>query len=231
MHHRKGQKVAVKTTVPAWKYEALLERLEDMEDRLALVEGAREASSTGGRNLLPDHLVGRLLAGAHPLQVWREHRGLTAGGLAELAGLPASYVSEIASGKKPGSADALHKIALALHVTVDDLLPTLPTTPKFRMALLAQRAEFNPSTQAARLFLVTSMREAEMVVVTRETIEDLLELPDGQVPRKKQVLRKKMAEDAVEASRKRIEKIAIAKWRAGNLSPEGWVKILPGDLD
>lgn len=225
MQHRKGQKIAIDAMVPVRKYEALLERLEDAEDRLALVEGAREASNTGGRNLLPDHLVGRLLDGEHPIHAWREHRGLTASGLAELADLPASYVSEIASGKKPGSADALQKIAAALHVTVDDLLPALPEKSKPRMALLAQRAHFNPVTQAARLFLATSMREGEMVVVTRETIEDLLELPGGQT------LRKKEAEDAVEANRKRIEKVAIAKWRAGNLSPEGWVKILPGDLD
>ena len=104
-------------------YAALLARCEDLEDRLAFIEGARDAAATDGRNLLPDRLAGRLLDGAHPVNVWREHRGLTANSLAERAGVAASYLSEIVAGKKPGSVGAYQKLADALGVTVDDLLP------------------------------------------------------------------------------------------------------------
>lgn len=108
-------------------YAALLARCEDLEDRLALIEGARRTVAPNGRillpDLLPDRLVGRLLDGVHPVNVWREHRGLTANSLAERACVAASYLSEIVAGKKPGSVDAYQKLADALGVTVDDILP------------------------------------------------------------------------------------------------------------
>jgi hypothetical protein len=50
---------------------------------------------------LPAELAWRLLGGEHPVRIWREHRGLSASGLAKLAGVQQSYVSEIETRKKP----------------------------------------------------------------------------------------------------------------------------------
>jgi transcriptional regulator with XRE-family HTH domain len=36
--------------------------------------------------------------------------------------VPQSYISEIETGKKPGSIDAWRRLAAALDVTIDDLL-------------------------------------------------------------------------------------------------------------
>jgi hypothetical protein len=105
--------------LPRADYEALLARLEDLED-------TREIQAAEARGLtpdaLPDALVERLLAGEHPARIWREHRGLTLAQLAEQSGVGLSYISEIESKKKPGSAQALKALAGALRVDVGDLI-------------------------------------------------------------------------------------------------------------
>ena len=65
----------------------------------------------------------RLLAGESPVRVWRRHRGLTLGELADRAGIAPSYLSEIETGRKPGSVAALGKLAEALGVELDDVAP------------------------------------------------------------------------------------------------------------
>ena len=107
--------------VPRTDYQALIERLEDLED----AELVREAEARGGpsRSALPAALVKRLLAGEHPVRIWREHRGLTLAALSEKAGVPDGYISEIETGKKPGSARALKALAQALEVDLDELVP------------------------------------------------------------------------------------------------------------
>ena len=101
------------------EYEALRDRLEDVEDILHM--RAIEAKSDP-RNLLPIEMVDRMIAGEHPIHVWREHRGLRLNALARKAGIPASYVSEIENGKKPGSVAAYRALADALGVSLDDLV-------------------------------------------------------------------------------------------------------------
>jgi transcriptional regulator with XRE-family HTH domain len=64
-----------------------------------------------------------VLGGESPVRIWREHRQITAKALAAEAGMPASYLSDIENGKKPGSFDAMARIAKALKVSLDDLVP------------------------------------------------------------------------------------------------------------
>ena len=66
-------------------------------------------------------LVDRLLAGESAIRIWREHRGLTLTALAEMASVSVSYLSEIESGRKPGSAAAIRAVANALRVPMEDL--------------------------------------------------------------------------------------------------------------
>lgn len=105
--------------VPRAEYEALLRRVEDLED-------AREMQAAEVRGLTPDALpaalVDRLLEGESPVRVWREHRGLTLAQLADQAGVGTSYISEIETKKKPGSVHALRALAQALKVDLGDLV-------------------------------------------------------------------------------------------------------------
>ena len=101
-------------------YQALLEALEDAAD-IALLRAAEAAVQRGESELLPIEMVERLLAGENPVRVWRTHRGMTAGRLAKIAKLAPSYLSEIETGKKPGSCDAIARLARALGVAMEDL--------------------------------------------------------------------------------------------------------------
>ena len=108
-------------------YERLLEAIEDAEDIAALEAAAAREQTLGEKAAHADYLsaelVSRLLAGEHPVRVWREHRGLSQKELAGKAAIARSYLAEIEGRKKPGSLEAYRKLANALGLTVDDLLP------------------------------------------------------------------------------------------------------------
>lgn len=100
-------------------YDALLARIEDLED----VRDLDAARADPTREELPVELVKRLIFGKESkIAVWREHRGLTARALADKAGVSAAYLSEIETGKKPGSVKALSSIAHALGVEIESLI-------------------------------------------------------------------------------------------------------------
>ena len=105
-------------------YEALLDRLEDFEDMATLdrLEARLAADPEGAlADYLPIELVKRLSAGEHPIRVWRAHRGMTREALAAAAGVAPSYLSEIETRRKPGSFNAIAKLAAALRVPLDDI--------------------------------------------------------------------------------------------------------------
>jgi transcriptional regulator with XRE-family HTH domain len=62
------------------------------------------------------------LDGGNPVRVWREYRGLTQQALARTAGISASYLSQIESGKRTGTTAALSAIASALNLALDDIV-------------------------------------------------------------------------------------------------------------
>lgn len=111
-------------------YEALLDRLEDFEDMATLdrLEARLAADPEGAlADYLPIELVKRLSAGEHPIRVWRAHRGMTREALAAAAGVAPSYLSEIETRRKPGSFNAIAKLAAALRVPLDDIAAWLKT--------------------------------------------------------------------------------------------------------
>jgi antitoxin component HigA of HigAB toxin-antitoxin module len=104
-------------TVPKEKYDALLERLEDLEDLLAL-------KSAEGSELLPHAMIERLHVNfENPVKVWREHRGLTQAALSAKSGVRQGYISEIEGRKKTGTVDVYKALAGALGVDIGDLVP------------------------------------------------------------------------------------------------------------
>jgi hypothetical protein len=100
----------------------LIEKLEDAEDRAA-VRVSKARTKSGIDDGLPAALYRQMRAGEHPVRIWRTHRKLGLNTLAEKASVARSYLSEIENGKKPGSAAALQRIARALDVEMDEIMP------------------------------------------------------------------------------------------------------------
>jgi ribosome-binding protein aMBF1 (putative translation factor) len=103
-------------------YEALVREADDAADA-AQIREAEARVAAGEDEYVPIEITRRLMAGEVPVRVWREHRGLSARALAARAGISAAYLSQIETGKKPGSFDAMARLARALGVDMEDLEP------------------------------------------------------------------------------------------------------------
>ena len=112
-------------TLPRIEFEALISRLEDAEDNAAIdrleARIEKEGFAAVTADYMPGELVARLVAGEHPIRIWRLHRGLTREALAAAAGVSPSYLTEIETGRKPGSLHAMMKLAAALRASLDDI--------------------------------------------------------------------------------------------------------------
>lgn len=113
-----GQKMAM---LPVADYERLLDMAEDRADADA-AERAEERRKAG-EEYLPAELVDSIMAGEHPLRVWRKFRGLTQAALGEKASLKNVTISRIESGEQDTSAKSWRALAEALSVDVDDIMP------------------------------------------------------------------------------------------------------------
>ena len=92
------------------------EILEDVHNYDAAVEAIEN-----GEELIPAKIVYALLDGGNPIRVWREYRGLSQQGLAA-AGISPSYLSQLETGKRTGTAEVLSTIAKTLQVDLDELV-------------------------------------------------------------------------------------------------------------
>lgn len=105
-------------------YEIYTQLVDDAE-MLADIRAYDEAKQriADGEELIPAEVVYALLDGENPVKVWRAFRGLTQQQLAGETGISAAYLSQIETGKRTGSTDVLQKIARALDIDLDDILP------------------------------------------------------------------------------------------------------------
>ena len=110
--------VPVFYVVPADLWERLREAAEDAEDLADLERFERE--DDGVR--FPAPVAMAMADGAHPVQAWRKHKGLTTQALADAAGVSKPYVSQIESGKRKGTTKTLKALAGALGVPVGALV-------------------------------------------------------------------------------------------------------------
>ncbi len=100
----------------------------ELFDHLAVDAEARadfaayDDANARDEELFPVEVADRLIAGEHPIKVFRRYRGVTQGRLAELVGTTAGYLSQIETRRRTGSTALLRRIAAALRVTVDDIL-------------------------------------------------------------------------------------------------------------
>lgn len=107
-----------KVRVPVKDYEALLERMEELEDIAAYKDAmGRDEES------YPAEIIKRIVVGGeNPVRVYREYRGLSQEGLAKAIGKTKTTISEIETGRKQGSIDTLKAIAEALIVDLDQIV-------------------------------------------------------------------------------------------------------------
>lgn len=106
--------------LPWADYQALFKAAEDAIDG-ALLDAFSKKLASGEDETVPAAVLDALLAGAHPVKVWREYRGLTQGALAAQAGISKAYLCQIETGKREGAIKTLRAITAALGITVDDL--------------------------------------------------------------------------------------------------------------
>jgi DNA-binding Xre family transcriptional regulator len=116
----KGERLIV---LPEAEYERLLEMAEDAID-IAEANRIKARIESGEEELIPSEIVNKLIDGPESrMRIWRDYRGMSLADLAGQTGFGTAYLSQIETGKKNGSVDALTKIAAALKVDVDDILP------------------------------------------------------------------------------------------------------------
>ncbi len=94
----------------------------DYENLLDIAEArAIKARIAAGEETWPESVVKAMIDGESAVRVFRKHRGMTIAELAAKTGLSQPYISEIETGKKAGSFEALKSIAGALMISLDDL--------------------------------------------------------------------------------------------------------------
>jgi DNA-binding XRE family transcriptional regulator len=108
--------------VPEAEFNALIAAADDNADRMAVAEFRRRLA-IGEEELIPSGIVDRLFGEESRIKVWREYRGLTSAALAEKAGIGQGFLSQIETGKRDGTVSTLRKIADALGVRLDELVP------------------------------------------------------------------------------------------------------------
>ena len=105
--------------VPRAKYDAIIERLEELEDIAAFDRHHDDET-------IPFEMTERMLDGESPVKVWREYRGLAPQDLAGAAGLSPALLEDIEQGKHTPSLPEARAIATALKLGLDDLFLDIP---------------------------------------------------------------------------------------------------------
>ena len=113
-----GQKMAM---LPIADYQRLLDLAEDKADLVAAMQA--EQRRRGDEEYLPVAMADRILAGESALKVWRNHRGMTLAALGTAAGVGQSHLSQIENGGRRGTPSLWRRLAAALRVSADDILP------------------------------------------------------------------------------------------------------------
>ena len=109
-------------TIPKAEYQRLCAVEEDLADvRAALA--VQEGIDAGTEEFVPETVVDRLIDGEPPLRVWREHRGFSQSALARAAETSRVQIVDIEAGRRTGSVHTLRRLADALGIGLDDLVP------------------------------------------------------------------------------------------------------------
>lgn len=107
-------------------FEALLQAEEDAADLRAVDAHRAYEARVGWEVAKAGYYTAEeamaLLDGESPVKVWRKKRGMTQRTLAAAAEVSPSYLAEIETRRKPGSVDAIRRLAKALDVPMERLV-------------------------------------------------------------------------------------------------------------
>ena len=109
-------------TIPKAEYQ----RLGAVEQNLADIHAGLAVQArvdAGTEEFVPEAVLDRLIDGESPLRVWREYRGLSQSALALAADTSRVQIVDIEAGRRTGSVHTLRRLAGALGVGLDDLVP------------------------------------------------------------------------------------------------------------
>lgn len=93
--------------------------LVEYEDLLDVV--AYDAATASAQEFFPQEVADRLIAGEHPLKVYREYRGLTQQLLAKASGVSRDMIAMMETGKKNGSLATVKKLSQTLNIDIEDI--------------------------------------------------------------------------------------------------------------
>lgn len=108
-------------TITRAEYERLREAAEDLAD-IETYNRVKADLAAGREELIPSEFVHRMIDGENPVRVFREFRGMTQTALAAASGVNRVQIADIEAKRKTGSVQTLRKLAVALGVTIDDLV-------------------------------------------------------------------------------------------------------------
>lgn len=100
-----------------------------------------DTADTSGE-AFPMGVVEELVAGTHPVKVYRRYRGLTQADLARAIGSTAAYISQIENGR-PCGRSTLAMLARALDVDMEDLMPRTPEVSELPEVTLDADPQWN----------------------------------------------------------------------------------------
>jgi DNA-binding XRE family transcriptional regulator len=100
-----------------------------------LIDGVRHEATMRGIaagciETLTDAEVGDYLAAPTPIAFWRKRRGLTQQQLADAIGVSQPYIALLENGQREAMGSVYARLATALRVRADDLLPDFPDRPQ-----------------------------------------------------------------------------------------------------
>ena len=115
-----------------------------------IVRRARAAIAAGDEIVLPKSVVDRMAIGENPVRVLRSWRGMTQAELAAGVGIAQGYLSALEAGKRKGPVALHQKIARALGVPIDLLLPIAVSDEEADPARFARRRQVVADMKQAR---------------------------------------------------------------------------------
>jgi DNA-binding XRE family transcriptional regulator len=102
---------------------SLAQELEEMEDQRDALDAMIARLLTLNEETVPWSLVKRISEGEHPIRVWREYRGLPLVDLALQMGVNEAQLLDFEEGRAEPGLQLAARIARALRVDLDDLVP------------------------------------------------------------------------------------------------------------
>jgi DNA-binding XRE family transcriptional regulator len=114
-----GEEIVI---LPAADFERLVDLAEDARDVRDAEEALTEIAA-GSVELLTHAEVLSFLAAPSPIAFWRKRRGMTQAALASAAGVSQAYLAQIEGAKRSGDVQLYRRLAGALGVDVEIILP------------------------------------------------------------------------------------------------------------